>query len=156
VANEIVSGDEIEAWLADWLGTDSELTGLIGARVYPIFLPSLESLPAVTYRRTGTQRQAHMAGAAGITTASFELRCWASSDQRGYLTACRVARVIRLKVDGLQTATSARHYVRRALLTAEYDDNAELPRIDDEVLALCRVLMVDVAYAEVTRNAIGG
>ena len=151
---------EIEAFLADWLGRDSELTVLHQGRIHPVFLPDDVDLTqldfvAFTYRRQGTTRPMHLAGSTGNAKATFEIRIWGHSDKRAYANICRAARIARLKLDGLQTETPDGHFVERAAVTNEYDDE-ELPIIDDGVLGLCRVLTVEIDYLEQSRSAMGG
>lgn len=145
---------ELEAWLADWLGNDAELAAIIGGRLFPVFVPPGYDLPAVSYRRTSTERDASTREALKVAKATFEIRCWAMSDLQGYLKGCRAARVVRLKLNGLQTSGMGQH-IRRALLTGENDDE-EQGVIADDTFAVCRVLTVEISYVEQTRNAIGG
>ena len=150
---------EIEAWIVSWLNESKEIYDALGAaqlgggKVFRLFVPTSEALPAITYRRRSTSRGKTTRGADGLATAIFELRvCNKSDDTAG--TELAVARYIRDKVNGHQ-GRQGNHAVRECWLEDEYDED-EGTAFDDGVVALARVLVLKVTYRETTRQLIGG
>ncbi len=149
---------EVEAFLAATLGDDTELIALHDGHVHPVFLPSTVSLAAyvgITYRRSGTTRAMTLQQATGNATARFELSIWGNSDTQGYLRACRAARLVRLKLNGVTTQTPEGHFIEAIRVVDESDDQ-DLAVLDDEVVALRRVLTIEIDHQEPARLAIGG
>jgi hypothetical protein len=145
---------EVEAWLANFLAAVPEVVAQLGGRVFPICVPTAEDLPALTYRRKSTSRAATTTKATGSATAVFDLTIEAQSNAQGYLVNCKVARGIRLRVDGLQAA-DAGQALRRVSLDDEVDQD-EGPAFADEAEIFQRKLTLTLAYKEQTRTLIGG
>lgn len=155
---------EVEAFLADWLETLPGLKDPVGqvpgiaSGVFPIIIPSSRALPAVTYRRTKTNRTLttgapQHTGPCVIAVAGFEFRCWALSDKNGYKQALALARIIRLGIHGIKAQKDG-HDVRLITLENEYDDDTPVVFRDDarEVVAINRVLQTNVTYAETVKT----
>ena len=157
---------EIDAFLPTWLRKLPQLRQAQDvsdaqklAKVFPVFVPASELLPAVTYSRVNTKRDYTMQGQQDPTVPTFKLVCWAKSDEAGYAINLASARAIRDSLSGLQTAVADsvgnKHYVRRVILADEFDDD-DAPIFADGVEVFQRVLMLQVSHTETVRNLIGG
>lgn len=147
---------EIEAWLSDWLGQVPEVLELMGqGKVFPIIIPTTQVLPAIVYRRMGTERAKHATGATGNAKARFEITLLAKASAEAYRVICRCARGIRLKLDGLTSKTAGQE-VQPAFLEDEMDGAVIDPPSPDEDFVMTRVLTISVAYVEQDRDLRGG
>jgi hypothetical protein len=71
------------------------LTALIGAapsRLYPVLLPQLAALPAVTYQEVSNDGRVKYNSQSGMAKPRYQIDCWAFT----YATAAAVAEQVRL------------------------------------------------------------
>ena len=147
---------DIAEWLAGRLGDDAELTALIGqGRVFPLFVPTVSNLPAVTYKRASTQREYHSTGQAESVVGMFEVRAVSESNRQGYKTNCRVARVLLGLLSGIRTETNdsqgGQHKIESLEIVDEADDD-DPSAVADGADSLQRIFMVQVKYDEPPRG----
>lgn len=123
-----------EAVLRSALLASTAVTSVVGSKVYPLVAPAKTpagtpvTLPYITYRRAGIQRQQTMAGPMGTPTVSVDFDVFATS----YEGARDLADRCRTVLDGYR-GTVDNTTVSRASLDNEQDDfiqldGADLPR----------------------------
>ena len=66
----------IEKALVNLLSSDASVNAKVGGRIYPVFVPNDQSLPAITYQEVSGVRDNVMAGASGLVQARFQINCW--------------------------------------------------------------------------------
>lgn len=143
---------EIEQWLAGLLTDDPDVIASVSGQVHPIFIPSSELLPALTYQRKQTARDMTHRGASGLAKPRFELACWAQSSIPGYKQNLITSRAVRLAINGWQGTKDA-HNVRSVSIDDEYDED-DTPVFADGVVTFRRVLVVSIQHTEVVKNQI--
>ena len=116
-----------EAFLFQRLTSQTAVSSLIGARVYPLIAPQGTPLPLVVYQRTGVQRPQSLAGNVGNPVVTLQLTSYDTS----YTSVKAIARAVRLAVDGW-TGTTAGVTIQRTTLVTEAD-NVDMPA-DDQML----------------------
>lgn len=76
----------------------SPVAALVVGRIYPLRLPQLGTLPALTYQRISTVRARSQTGPSGLATVVFQIDCWAHT-----FDECRVlAAAVRQALDGFR------------------------------------------------------
>lgn len=103
------------------------VTTLIGTRVYPVVAPSSATLPFVTWRRSGVQRQQTLGLPAGTPKVTVEYSIYGAT----YDETREVADAMRVCLDGYG-GTADNTEVKQASLENESDDfvslgGAEMP-----------------------------
>lgn len=116
-----------EAFLFHRLTSQSAVSSLIGARVFPMVAPQGTPLPLVVYQRTGVDRPQSLAGNVGNPVVTLQLTTYGTS----YTNVKQIARAVRLAVDGW-TGTTASVTIQRTTLLTEAD-GVDLPA-DDQML----------------------
>lgn len=114
-----------EAALRSTLLASTAVSSLVSSRVFPILAPASASLPFVTYRRTGIQREQSFLGAVGTPTVSVDLECLATT----YEGARDLADKARRALDGWG-GTVSNVQVKVATLDNEQDDFVQLGGAD--------------------------
>lgn len=149
---------EVEDWLASRLEKLPDLFAVCGNRVFPVHIPALDALPAVVYRRTGTQRDRHMTAASGESKARFVIECIAAPNTEGYKQCLKMARAIRLGCDGYKGSDSSKgFYIRSLFIEDEADDPDAAVPLDGALQVIQkRTLAVVIAYMEQKRVLSGG
>ena len=66
----------IETELLSLLKNDPGITDIIGARVYPLYLPQGLRTAAIVYQQIGSSEDYSTAGAIGIVDYRFQITCW--------------------------------------------------------------------------------
>lgn len=116
-----------EAVLRSAIVGDATLASQIGTRIYPVIAPASATLPFVTWRRAGIQRQHSLSAPVGVPRLSVEYSIYAGT----YEDAREVADRMRAVLDGyggtVDTVT-----VKQVSLEQESDDfvalaGAEMP-----------------------------
>ena len=79
-----------------YLQTVSDVTDIIGTRMFPRMLPQGEALPAIIFNVIGSRSVAHMGGAAGSARAMLQLDCYAET----HLTANNLGETVRQALHG--------------------------------------------------------
>jgi len=69
----------LEHSLAEHLGADAGVSAIVGAAIFPPQIPQGQALPAITMRRAKTNRLSDISGTIGITIATVQVICWAST-----------------------------------------------------------------------------
>jgi hypothetical protein len=85
----------IEKKMVAALLANSDVTDLVGDRIFPVVVRSDTDLPAVTYQRTFGERTYSMAGSAGWARVNIAVAGWA----REYAQARSIADVVRQTLD---------------------------------------------------------
>lgn len=78
------------------LGATPSVTGLVGARIYPMQMPQGTVLPAVTYQRISTVRAQGFAGSLGLADPRIQIDAWAET----YPVAKALGHAVRQALDG--------------------------------------------------------
>lgn len=89
----------------------TDLTALVGTRIYPMQVPQGAVLPAVTYQRISTIRAQDLRGSTGLADPRIQVDSWAES----YTTAKAVAQEVRRALDGYASGDAT------ALILSELD-----------------------------------
>ena len=79
------------------LANDSELDDAVGGRIYPLYMPDIVEMPAITYQRISTVRElTHDQEAGGLASAIFQFTVWDSD----YATIREISEMIRNCLNG--------------------------------------------------------
>jgi hypothetical protein len=98
---------------------------LIGQRVYPVLAPSSATLPLVTWRRAGVQREQTLASPAGMPRVTIEFSIYGTTYEEARLAADAVRSVL----DGYGGSANNTD-VRQTSLEDESDDFVTLTGSD--------------------------
>jgi len=82
----------IEKALVKLLITDADVNAKVGSKIYPVFVPKGQSLPAITYQEVSGFRDAVMDGASGLVQARYQINCWTKT----YGAARELANLVRI------------------------------------------------------------
>jgi hypothetical protein len=82
----------IEKALVSLLINDTDVSGKVGSRIFPIFVPAGQSLPSITYQEISGVRDSTMKGASGLVNARFQINCWTKT----YREARELADLVRV------------------------------------------------------------
>jgi hypothetical protein len=69
----------IEKAIYSILTGDSDVSALVGTRVYPVNIPQNPTYPLVSFSRVSGNRVASMSGASSISMPRFEIGCFADT-----------------------------------------------------------------------------
>jgi hypothetical protein len=114
-----------EAVLRAALVGTTAVTSLVSSRIYPVLAPASASLPFVTWRRSGIQREQTLGGPMGMPRVSVEYSIYGTT----YEEARQVADAMRLVLDGYG-GTSNNTEVKQTSLEDESDDFVQLAGAD--------------------------
>jgi len=114
-----------EAVLRSALVANGTVSGLIGTRVYPVLAPATASLPMVTWRRTGINREQTLGAPMGVPRVTVEYSIYGTT----YEQAREVADAMRVVLDGYG-GTADNTTVRQTSLEDESDDFVTLAGAD--------------------------
>ena len=81
----------IEKAIVFLLSDNADVNALVGSRIFPVFVPAKQPLPAVTYQQISGPRDNVMSGASGLVDTRFQINCWA----RKYQGAAELADLVR-------------------------------------------------------------
>ena len=73
------------------LQEDAGLSALVGSKVFPLFIPSGNYLPCVTFQRLGGRPANTLSGASGLEEIDLQIDVWA----RDYDEAKAIAKAVR-------------------------------------------------------------
>ncbi len=93
----------LEAGIADALKADATLAALVGARVFPLYLPESSTLPAVYYRVVTRPRPQVLDGSSGLARPRVQLGCVSTS----YGDCVAMSAALRGIFDGFQGSLGA-------------------------------------------------
>ena len=82
----------IEKALVNLLNTDTDVNAKVGSRIFPVFVPNGQSLPAITYQEVSGVRDNVMVGASGLVQARYQINCWTKT----YREARELADLVRI------------------------------------------------------------
>lgn len=85
------------------LAADATVAALVGARIYPEFMPENVTYPAITYRRVSTVRFNKMSGPDDLTQVRIQVDCWDDS----YADVQTLAAAVINALDGVKTTLGA-------------------------------------------------
>jgi hypothetical protein len=107
----------IEADLRTHLVNDSDVSAIVGSRVYPMRLPQGFDLPAISYQRVSGDRSKDLQGSTGHTEPRIQIDCWAKS----YGEIKNLAEKLRLSLDRFTGDLGGGQYVHHVSLEGERD-----------------------------------
>ena len=87
----MASGVEFEIVLLRTLREDAGLSALVRNKVFPLFIPSGNYLPCVTFQRLGGRPANTLSGASGLEEIDLQIDVWA----RDYDEAKAIAKAVR-------------------------------------------------------------
>ena len=87
----MASAVDFETVLLRMLQEDAGLSALVGSKVFPLFIPSGNYLPCVTFQRLGGRPANTLAGPSGLEEIDLLIDAWA----RDYHEAKAVAKAVR-------------------------------------------------------------
>lgn len=114
-----------EAVLRFALLENATVAGLVGSRVYPVLAPASASLPFVTWRRSGIEREQTLGVPMGVPRVTVEFSIFGTT----YNQARELADAMRLVLDGYG-GTADNTQVRQTALENEVDDFVSLQGAD--------------------------
>lgn len=114
-----------EAVLRSALVANGTVSGLVGSRVYPVLAPATASLPMVTWRRSGINREQTLGAPMGVPRVTIEYSIYGTT----YEQAREVADAMRVVLDGYG-GTADNTTVRQTSLENESDDFVTLAGAD--------------------------
>ena len=87
----MASAVDFEIVLLRTLREDAGLSALVGSKVFPLFIPSGNYLPCVTFQRLGGRPPNTLSGASGLEEIDLQIDVWA----RDYDEAKAIAKAVR-------------------------------------------------------------
>ena len=87
----MASAVDFEVVLLRTLREDAGLSALVGSKVFPLFIPSGNYLPCVTFQRLGGRHANTLSGASGLEEIDLQIDVWA----RDYDEAKAIAKAVR-------------------------------------------------------------
>jgi len=114
-----------EAVLRTALATNPTVSGLIGAKIYPVVAPGNAALPYVTWRRAGIERSQTLGAPMGVPRVTVEYGIYAMT----YEAAREIADSMRVVLDGYG-GTVENTVVKQTSLESESDDFVTLAGAD--------------------------
>jgi hypothetical protein len=112
----------IETAIRSALVNNPNVSALIGARVYPMFLPMGYTLPAISYQRITGGRPREMSDKTGRVNAHFQVDCWAESYSGAHDLSGKVITCLDNHRGTLGAGTAAMDDVGTIETIAERDD----------------------------------
>lgn len=114
-----------ESVLRSALIANATVAGLVGSRIYPVLAPASASLPFVTWRRSGIEREQTLGNPMGVPRVTVEFSIFGTT----YNQARELADAMRLVLDGYG-GTADNTQVRQTALENEVDDFVSLQGAD--------------------------
>lgn len=96
----------LEEGVFSYLSTYPGLVPLVGTRIYPLLLPQNPTLPAVTYQRISTPREAAF-GRAFFEHPRFQFNCWADDLPAAVAVGDQVKAALNLYAGAMGASTVA-------------------------------------------------
>lgn len=87
----MANGVDFESVLLRMLQEDAGLSALVGSKVFPLFIPSGNYLPCVTFQRLGGRPANTLSGASGLEEIDLQIDVWA----KNYGEAKTIAKAVR-------------------------------------------------------------
>ena len=78
----MANGVDFESVLLRMLQEDAGLSALVGSKVFPLFIPSGNYLPCVTFQRLGGRPANTLSGASGLEEIDLQIDVWAREQGR--------------------------------------------------------------------------
>ena len=92
----------VEKVIYSKLSGDSDVSGLVSTRIYPVNLPQKPTYPAIVYTRISGERTYSFDGASGLTSQRFQIDSFAST----YSGAKDLSNKIRSAINGFRGTVS--------------------------------------------------
>jgi hypothetical protein len=112
----------IETAIRSALINDTDVSALIGTRVFPMLLAQGYALPAISYQRISGPRPRHTTDATGRVNAIFQIDCWAETYSQARDLSAKVITCLDNHRGTLGTGTAAMDDVGTIENTMERDD----------------------------------
>lgn len=134
----------IEAGIYSYLTTDATTAALIGTRLYPVLAPAGagDAGDYAVFQRISTTRVASTDGPTGVTSSTWQIVCW-SSTQAG---AIALADAVRQALDGYKGAMGSETTQRCAII--DQAEEVEISPEQDEKRAYSQRLDFEIWYTE--------
>ena len=84
----------IEKALISIMNSDADVSAKVGNRIFPVFVPAGQTLPAITYQEISGVRDSVMKGASGLVQARYQINCWTKT----YKAARELADLVRISL----------------------------------------------------------
>lgn len=110
-----------EAVLRTALVSSTAVTSLVSTRIFPVVAPGSASVPYITWRRAGIEREHSLSGPIGVPRVTVEFSLFAST----YESVRDLADRVRLVLDGYG-GTVDNVEVKHVELQNEFDDFVQL------------------------------
>jgi hypothetical protein len=94
IAGTAVPG--IERAIFSILTDDVTVSGLVGTRVFPVYVPQNANMPCITQQQLSGPRDNTLDGPSGLVDARFQINCWGST----YIEADDVFEAVRKALSG--------------------------------------------------------
>jgi len=107
----------IETAINEILRTDTAIQALVGTRIYYVRSPQSADYPNITFQRRSTQRNRHLGGPSGVSRATFQIDCWATTQK----VARQLADFVRLRIDDFG-GVAGDHLIQRAYVDDDLDN----------------------------------
>lgn len=123
----------IESALRTHILGDTDITNLVGQRMYPVKLPQDPTMPAISYFRVSGIRHKSYGGPSGLAGPRIQIDAWAG-EPSGYKTAKELADLIRKRLDGFSGLLGTDR-IWGAFLendTDMYEDETKLHRVSQD------------------------
>jgi hypothetical protein len=92
----------VEKVIYSKLSGDSDVSGLVSTRIYPVSLPQKPTYPAIVYTRISGDRLHSLGGASNLASPRFQIDCFAST----YSAVKDLASKIRSAINGFRGTVS--------------------------------------------------
>lgn len=99
------------------LSNDTDVSGLVSSRIYPMKLPQKWTLPSITYQRISGDRDHCLDGPSGRARPRFQVDCWDDS----YSGVKTLADKVRLCLNGFKGDINTETNVGGIILTSDRD-----------------------------------
>jgi hypothetical protein len=109
----------IDADLRTLLLADATVAGMVGTRIYPLFVPQDSAFPAIRYQRLVTPRTRSLLGPSGLAAPTFQYDCYGEQPS-GVTEAKLLAEAVRHVLDGYR-GTAGASFIEGAMVVDERD-----------------------------------
>lgn len=128
----------IEKALRDLLKDDAAVSGVVGAKIYPLLAPQNIAAPFIVYTRVIGDRIREINGPSGMAQVTFQIDCYAGglNKRNEYPAAVDLANKVRLLLDGYEGTKSGIRIGGISLQTDQdfYEPDTNLYRVSQDYL----------------------
>lgn len=147
LATAYIAGDgilTIMAAIVTILLGDATVTGLVGDRIYPVYVPQNTPMPAITIQRISAPRVHTFDGPSGMVKSRYQFNSWGTT----YGSVEQVVEALRLAIDGFVGTVGGR--VIQGISSDDEGDNPVIPAGTDKLRRMGDSMDFDVVYNEAT------